>query len=174
MKTVDVLFARKDSIYKTFPECDVWDAERDVRNYELTGRPVICHPPCRIWSRFWKRSLECGKYDPMEHMWPWWCIDLIDRYGGVLEHPVTSKLWKKHKPFVVDQYWFGHRAQKRTGLYINGNVPPYPFKLGIAEYKVVSDAGYKTGLRQKYKRIKPSEIDQTPPDFAKWLIEAVT
>lgn len=30
---VAVLFARKDSIYKTIPECDVWDAERDARKF---------------------------------------------------------------------------------------------------------------------------------------------
>jgi hypothetical protein len=30
---VAVLFARKDSIYKTMPECDVWDIERDAREW---------------------------------------------------------------------------------------------------------------------------------------------
>ncbi|WP_269844875.1 hypothetical protein [Trinickia soli] len=31
MKTVAVLFARADSIYKTLPGCDVWGAERARR-----------------------------------------------------------------------------------------------------------------------------------------------
>ncbi len=36
---IAVLFARKDSIYKSLPECDVWDAERDAR------RPAL---PCIV------------------------------------------------------------------------------------------------------------------------------
>lgn len=31
MKSVAVLFARADSIYKTMPQCDVYDIERDAR-----------------------------------------------------------------------------------------------------------------------------------------------
>jgi len=30
---IAVLFARSDSVYKTIPGCDVWDAERDARRW---------------------------------------------------------------------------------------------------------------------------------------------
>ena len=163
MYKVDVLFARKDSIYKTFPECDVWDAERDVRNYEPTGRPVICHPPCRAWGVL----KHMAKPEPIEALWPWWCIDLIDKYGGVLEHPSGSLLWKRVKSFHIDQWWFGHIAHKKTGLYINGRIPPIPFKLGESEYMVC-------GKNHRRKEAPKRWREHTPPDFAKWLIEAVT
>jgi hypothetical protein len=46
---VAVLFARSDSIYKEFQGVDVWDKERDARNWP-GGCPVIAHPPCRTWG----------------------------------------------------------------------------------------------------------------------------
>ena len=47
--TVAILFARSDSYYKTLPECDVWDIERDARKWP-GGAPVVAHPPCRAWG----------------------------------------------------------------------------------------------------------------------------
>ena len=41
---VAVLFARRDSVYKTLPGTDVYDADRDARTYDGDG-PSLCHPP---------------------------------------------------------------------------------------------------------------------------------
>jgi hypothetical protein len=49
MRQVAILFARKDSIYKTMPGCDVWDIDRDARNWP-GGAPIVGHPPCRAWG----------------------------------------------------------------------------------------------------------------------------
>lgn len=46
---VAVLYARADSNYKAMENVDVWDAERDARNWP-GGCPVVAHPPCRAWS----------------------------------------------------------------------------------------------------------------------------
>ena len=43
---VAVLFARKDSIYKEFEQCDVYDIERNALTFS-GGIPIIAHPPCR-------------------------------------------------------------------------------------------------------------------------------
>lgn len=43
---VAVLFAREDSVYKTLPECEVYDMARDARTYDGPW-PVVAHPPCR-------------------------------------------------------------------------------------------------------------------------------
>jgi hypothetical protein len=49
LRTVAVLFARADSVYKTMPGTDVYDAERDARTWP-GGAPVVAHPPCKRWS----------------------------------------------------------------------------------------------------------------------------
>lgn len=46
---VAVLFARSDSVYKSIPGCDVWDINRDARNWK-GGAPIVAHPPCRAWG----------------------------------------------------------------------------------------------------------------------------
>lgn len=166
---ISVLFARRDSIYKQL-DCDVWDQDRDVRNYQGTG-PVICHPPCRLWGRMahWTTNV-----DQMEHLWPWWCVDLIDKYGGVLEHPITSKVWKRINPTtVVDQFWWGHRAEKRTGLYIKGVIPPIPFSMERPSY-CVHNSKNQIGTTRQRPEITKAEREHTPVDFAKWLIECVS
>ena len=48
--TVAILFAREDSVYKTLPECEVYDMDRDARTYDGPW-PVVAHPPCRAWGR---------------------------------------------------------------------------------------------------------------------------
>ena len=47
---VPVLFARRDSIYKIMADCDVWDIDRDARNYHGSAA-IVAHPPCRAWGR---------------------------------------------------------------------------------------------------------------------------
>ena len=47
---IAVLFARNDSRYKQLEGYDVYDIDRDARNYNGTN-PVIAHPPCRAWGR---------------------------------------------------------------------------------------------------------------------------
>ena len=149
------MFARKDSVYKELG-CDVWDVDRDVRQYKGSN-PVICHPPCRAFGLLGWRS----NHTQEELSWPFWCAQLVLNNGGVLEHPITSKLWKAIKPtLVIDQHWFGHKAQKRTGLLINGTIPPFPLVLGDAPYKLIDE-----------KNVSRAEREHTPPDFARWLIE---
>jgi len=45
---VSVLFARPDSVYKTLPDCDVWDKERDALNWPthvVQTRKRVNHRP---------------------------------------------------------------------------------------------------------------------------------
>src|SRR5689334_16938297 len=85
---VAVLYARSDSIYKTMKECDVWDIERDARNYP-GGMPVICHPPCRAWGQLAHMAKpRQDEKDLARH-----AVKMVRTNGGVLEHPATSRLW---------------------------------------------------------------------------------
>ena len=88
MKTVAVLFARADSIYKTIPGCDVYDIERDARKWP-GGSPVVAHPPCRAWGRL--RQFAKPRED--EKQLAVLAVSLVQQFGGVLEHPASSSLF---------------------------------------------------------------------------------
>lgn len=188
MHNVAVLFARADSIYKKIPECDVYDIDRDARNFS-GDLPIIGHPPCRAWGRL--RAF--AKPRPDEKELATWCVDQIRKNGGVLEHPSSSSLWTaKDMPrpgryrvdafggwtLDINQSWWGHKADKRTWLYIVGcsplDIPPLPFKIGQADYVVTtSKRMWKDGKKSEHHRPELSKADRerTPPAFAHWLIE---
>lgn len=176
-----VLFARSDSIYKAMPGTDVWDISRDARNWP-GGAPVVAHPPCRGWGRL----RHFAKPRPGERELALWAVDQIRIYGGVLEHPNASLLWSE-KPLpepgqvdawggwtlVVSQWWWGHRADKLTRLYICGakpeQLPPIPYRMGEATHVIAQSA-----LRQKQRRrpeVTKREREATPPALAEWLVD---
>ena len=74
---------------------------------------------------------------------------------------------------MIDQHWWGHRAQKRTRLYIVGvgpaDIPQMPMKLGRAEF-VVGDVGRATSGDDR-PEISKAEREHTPPELALWLVE---
>jgi hypothetical protein len=181
VKTVAVLFARADSIYKTLPGCDVYDINRDARTWP-GGCPVVAHPPCRAWAslRNWAKPREGEKDLAL------WAVAQIRAWGGVLEHPALSTLWTvaalpksgEHDKFggwtlVADQHWWGHRARKRTRLYICGikpsDIPTMPMRLGDATHTV----GLWSGRDRATCRpsIAKHEYEETPTEFALWLVK---
>lgn len=187
--TVAVLFARNDSIYKTLAGCDVWDIDRDARAWP-GGAPIVAHPPCRSWG-----SLSYfAKPAPGEKDLAPWAVDQVRRWGGVLEHPRASKLWKaKGLPppdgtidefggwtLEIRQSWFGHRAAKETLLYIVGctNPPPLPVRAGRATHVIAQcrpRRGDGTRMRKGDPGWRPEvsvpEREHTPADLAAWLVE---
>ena len=177
MKEVSVLFARADSVYKTLPGCDVWDAERDARKWQ-GGSPVVAHPPCRAWGRL----RHFAKPVPGEMELATRAVDQVRKYGGVLEHPKGSRLWVSRLPYPGEidefggftlpilQFWFGHRCEKATWLYIVGvnpdQLPPIPFALGSATHVIQSRK------RSDYRPHVPKpEREHTPRQLAEWLVE---
>lgn len=179
--TVAVLFARSDSIYKTLPGTDVYDAERDARTW-AGGSPLIAHPPCRAWGAF---AMFAKPRDDEKALAPW-AIEQIRRHGGVLEHPNASRLWPtlglpepgKTDEFggwtlPIHQHWFGHRAEKKTRLYIVGcrpqDIPDMPMVLGEATH-VIGDVG-RASNGTKRPEVSKAEREHTPPALAVWLVE---
>ena len=177
---IAVLFARKDSIYKSFQGVDVYDAERDARTFK-NDCPVIAHPPCRLWSKMNGLSTAPASEKELAR----WAVNVVRKNGGILEHPASSKLWKEMNlpgtrdgfdPFGgwtlgIHQWTFGHPAEKRTKLYIVGirptDIPEIPLKLGYPEY-VVSTTNTNRRLAREMKK---ADRDKTPHAFAVWLIE---
>ena len=177
---IAVLFARSDSIYKTFPDCDVYDMERDARKWP-GGTSLVAHPPCRAWGGLRHMATRVR---PDEKELAIYSINQIRKYGGVLEHPRRSSLWPHMglpKPGAgfdsfggfsigVYQQWWGHKAEKATLLYICGckptDLPPIPLTLDYAQYVI--------GTSKKRRHIpetKKWEREATPIAFAEWLCE---
>lgn len=189
MRTVAVLFARADSVYKTLPGCDVYDIDRDARKWP-GGTPVVAHPPCRAWGRL--RAF--AKPRPDEKDLAIFAVDCVRRWGGVLEHPESSSLWTaaglpaigKRDEFggwtlPVPQFWWGHRAMKKTWLYVVGcaptDIPAMPFRLGESDCVIRLDKRRPDGSRVRkgdpdYRAsISKDEREHTPAALAEWLVE---
>lgn len=179
--TVAVLFARADSNYKMLPECDVWDAERDARNWP-GGCPVVAHPPCRAWGQM--RHFARPRPGEREHAL--WAVEQVRRWGGVLEHPKGSLLWPEAKlpapgerderggwTLPIFQHWWGHKAAKATLLYIVGcapaDVPQMPMYLGDSTH-VIAQSRRRQKLRLR-PEVTKAEREHTPPALAQWLVE---
>jgi hypothetical protein len=178
---VSVLFARRDSYYKTLLGVEVYDADRDALTWP-GGGPVVAHPPCRAWASL----RHCAKPEPGEKEYALWAIEQVRTWGGVLEHPQLSTLWRvaglpepgqgqdNHGGWtlMVDQHWWGHRARKRTRLYICGcppsEIPEYPMVLGEATHTV----GLWSGRNRETCRpsIGKKEFEASSPRFAEWLV----
>lgn len=175
---ISALFVRKDSIYKKLG-IDSYDIERNALTWPPGSSVIITHPPCTLWSR-----LAALSKAPIEEkqlaIWTLWQIRQSPK-GGILEHPAGSKIWtelKLPKPgsfdeykgwtLNIDQFWFGHKAKKNTTLYIKGcnpnHIPDIPYRLDAITHTI---GGAKPGLKQMGKK----ENEETPIQFAKWLIQ---
>lgn len=181
MVGVAVLFARSDSVYKTLPGCDVFDAERDARTFG-GGAAVVAHPPCRAWGRL--RAF--AKPRPDEKALAFFAIDAVRRNGGVLEHPEKSSLWAAAGlplpgagldafggwTMPIDQHWLGHRARKRTWLYIVGVsprcIPAFPMNMNAITHVI---AGNRRHVERGYQHCTKAEREHTPEPMARWLVD---
>lgn len=165
---ISVLYTRQNSIYKKLG-LDCWDIKRDARNWP-GGNAIIAHPPCRAWGNYRHKA----KARPDEKQLAIHAINQVRRWGGVLEHPKGSQLWKElNLPLPgtydeyggwtlnIDQHWFGHRAKKSTNLYIVGisprEIPAYPLILSKPKRTI--------------ELMGRAEREATPLKLALWLKE---
>jgi len=192
---VAALFVRADSHYKTMPDVDAWDIERDARRWP-GGCPLVAHPPCRAWCRM--RDKARPRADEMELARQ--AVRWVRQFGGVLEHPAHSTLWADMgmcKPrrgsqrgqrdawggwtLPISQHWFGYRAEKMTWLYVvgcePGNVPALPLDLADPP-RVVAQLKGRNGNPRPRKgdqgwrpEVTRTERERTPPALASWLVE---
>ena len=137
---IAALYIEPDGIYSSQPGIDAWCELRDARCY-AGPYPVVAHPPCQRWGRFWHGSTRkphqyklgedggCFKA----------ALAAVRTWGGVLEHPADSHAWKHFgltppKRFkgwqpagdgigwtcYVEQGHYGHMSRKPTWLYAAG------------------------------------------------------
>lgn len=178
MSAVAALFVRADSVYKSLPGVEAWDMERDARSWP-GGTPLVAHPPCRAWGRL--RQFAKPRDD--EKDLARFAVANIRKWGGVLEHPAESSLWGDQLlPFpgrapdqyggwtmALDQFHFGHRAEKSTWLYIVGahpdDLPPMPQRDGKPTHCVRPTKAYP-----RLPSITKAEREHTPAALAEWLV----
>lgn len=143
-KMIAALFVETDGCYFNQPDIIPWDITWDARKYD-GPYPVIAHPPCERWGRFWHGSTrlphqyEKGADDGCFAS----ALESVRKYGGVLEHPKDSHAWEWHglqrPPFTggwmeaddvggmtccVYQGHYGHFSGKATWLYAVGTSTP--------------------------------------------------
>lgn len=137
---IAALYVDGDGCYGGLPGVDVWDETRDARAY-AGPHPVVAHPPCQRWGRFWHGSPRKPHQFTMGDDGGCFAAALaaVRQWGGVLEHPADSHAWEAFgltappraggwhaADFVggwtcyVEQGRYGHAARKATWLYAHG------------------------------------------------------
>lgn len=139
MTDVAALYVESGGCYSGQPDVDLWDEPREARKY-AGPHPVVAHPPCQRWGRFWHGST--AKPHQFELGADGGCfaaaLRAVRTYGGVLEHPADSHAFSVFglpKPprrggwvgnafdgwsSCVYQGHYGHFSGKPTWLYAAG------------------------------------------------------
>lgn len=129
---IAALFVETGGAYFGLEGVDPWDVTRDARLYPGPW-PVVAHPPCERWGRYWKKGLGPGADGGCFAA----ALAAVERWGGVLEHPEASHAWRafgidapprgggwintrRGWTCCVEQGHYGHRARKATWLYVVG------------------------------------------------------
>lgn len=200
--TVAALYVDTDGAYFGVPGIDPWDEARDARLYP-GPHPVVAHPPCKRWGRFYhgsprkphryKLGDDAGCFAA--------ALTAVRNWGGCLEHPAQSRAWdyfglstpRTGAPgwvladnyggwtCYVEQGFYGHFSRKPTWLYAAG-IPLPEMIWGCGEQRLHPRALEKHGYA-KASRIgvvamiggkdKERIRNATPPTFRDALIAAV-
>jgi hypothetical protein len=141
LDNVAALFVETGGCYFGLPGVDPWDIARDARLYRGTA-PVVAHPPCQRWGRFWHGSTRKPHQFKLGDDGGCFISALtsVKLWGGVIEHPAGSHAWRAHNiphpvpgqgwRFIgalsrdmaahtceVEQGHYGHFSRKKTWLY---------------------------------------------------------
>lgn len=196
---IAALFVAKDGPYINHGNIDAWTEERDARLYP-GPHPVIAHPPCERWGRYWfggpsvkERKLlgdDLGCFG--------FALMTVRAFGGVLEHPAATHAWKVYElaapPIYggwhpagdgigmvchVEQGHYGHPARKATWLY--AVAPTLPELIwGPSSAKKRLDEGFhskeerrlaRESGKKPIERLSKSERVHTPLAFMEVLVE---
>ena len=154
---VAALYVEPKGCYVGVTSVDPWDEARDARKY-AGPHPVVAHPPCQRWGRFWHGSTRKPHQYKLGD--DGGCFEAALRavltWGGVLEHPAHSKAWDAFgllKPTpgkgwqrsdlghpssgywtcYVEQGHYGHASRKPTWLLANTMGRGKPLELNWAK-----------------------------------------
>lgn len=161
----------------------MYPSNTDAARRWTGGSPVVAHPPCRLWANL-RQFAKAANPEAERHL----AVDavrLAREFGGVVEHPAESMLWAHcglprpgRAPDAfggwtaeVRQCDWGHKAEKRTWLYIVGAhpddmpaMPPRSEPVGVIKPQ-------RGVPRDGQKIVTKAEREHTPTAFAAWLVE---
>ena len=176
---IPVLFTQENSNYNKIKIFDCYDIKRDALSFN--GRiPLIAHPPCRKFSKL--RGLSTAPLS--EKKLAFFALAKVRQFGGILEHPRSSTLWKdgnfnldgsvdSYGGFLrsVDLSWFGFPARKKTMLYFCGitpnQLPAFPISLNAITHVISST--YKSDKKELSKNMRST----TPLQMIEFFIEVM-
>ncbi|NBX22010.1 MAG: hypothetical protein EBR58_11855 [Betaproteobacteria bacterium] len=195
---IAALFVDPVGVYANLAGVDCWDEARDARLY-AGPHPVVAHPPCQRWGRFWHGSPRKPHQFKLGDDRGCFASALtsVRRWGGVLEHPADSHAWAwfgLNKPprtggwqyadayggwtCHVEQGFYGHNARKATWLYACGvDLPSLRWGHGKQQLDpvILERHGYKYARRKGIVSMiggkRKTEIrNATPPEFRDLLL----
>lgn len=198
---ISCLYVLPDGPYK-ISGVDLWDEQRDARKFKGPG-PVIAHPPCERWGRYWgggpmlhgtnKQKILGDDNGCFAHaLWS------VRTFSGVLEHPEASHAFKFYglpipkrsggwsdkdkyggRSCCVAQGNYGHRAQKLTWLY-GVNINFKELKWGLSPGKDLLNEGFHSKEERnrliktgRCQRLSKRQRTITPIEFRDLLIGLV-
>lgn len=195
---IAALFVEPDGVYANQPGVDCWDEARDARLYP-GPHPVVAHPPCQRWGRFWHGSTRKPHQFKLGDDGGCFAAALqsVRTFGGVLEHPADSQAWKYFGLIApprsggwisadlyggwtcyVEQGFYGHTARKATWLYAYG-VPLPELRWGRGPQRLdpvmLERYGYEKARRIGIVAMiggknKTKIRNATPPEFRDLLL----
>lgn len=199
---IAALYVEPGGAYFGVAGVDPWDAARDARLYAGPW-PVVAHPPCERWGRFWHGSPRKPHQFKLGDDGGCFAAALaaVRRFGGVLEHPADSHAFKAFglnapprsggwvaadglggAACYVEQGFYGHAARKPTWLYACGVTLP-ELRWGRGEQRLhpglVAKYGYAYARRQGVISLmggkdKKAKRNATPLPFRDVLIAMAT
>lgn len=181
--TIAALFVATNGPYFNLVGVEPYDEERDALTYH-GPHPVICHPDCARWGRYWSggpnpRAKRRKLGDDGGHFK--FSLNAVRTYGGVLEHPAHTHAWEAFdldRPFreggwalcrdggfvcQVEQGHYGHKARKATWLYafgVEGHLLP-KLKWGPAPSGPRLDLGFHSSAERRAKKHLIAGMEQT-------------
>lgn len=188
---IAALFVVDDGPYIGIEGVDPYHEGRDARDYD-GPHPVIAHPPCQRWGRYWSGGPSATKRRQLgdDKGCFWAALSAVRQFGGVLEHPEASHAFKLFglpipewnggwteadqyggRSCCVAQGHYGHKGRKMTWLYaVKTNYPELIW--GPCEKKIRKDVGYHS--KEERARATKTGVCQrllTPEPFRDLLLQ---